>query len=252
MTYQNRVDPFGKFHAVAARGELMGNRGILHDSEQRVQQTHAHQNWIACALTFRGRKRTIMGPGTYTELFFLDEATAYAAGHRPCAECRRQDYKAFAQHWRQVHGEPEPGRALSQTIDRTLHAHRIARNRPKITFQAAAEELPDGTMLAVGDQAVLVWKARQFDWDFTGISKRGGRRDGQLARVSGKSPLGETLRYAVNHWDGLCVFLDDGRVEMGTNAVERCIRPLTNYTQEYTIRRLRRRRRTLGHRGVAH
>lgn len=172
MPYQNRVDPFGEFHAAPARGELMGNRGILHDDEKRIVNTHRHQNWIAPTLAFSGRKRTIMSPGTYTELFFLDEATAYAAGHRPCAECRYREYKEFSRYWREVHGDPEQGRLLSKTIDRRLHAHRIARNRQKVTFEAAAEDLPDGTLFAVGDQAVLVWNGGQFDWSFTGYRKR--------------------------------------------------------------------------------
>lgn len=172
MPYQNRVDPFGRFHAVPARGTLMGNRGILHDNEQRILRTHGHQNWIACSLTFRSRKRRVMGPGTYSELFFPDEATAYAAGHRPCGECRYRDYQAFAHSWREVHGEPEPGQSLARTIDRKLHAHRIARGGRKVTFQAAAEALPDGTIFAVGEQAVLVWKGRQFDWSFTGYRER--------------------------------------------------------------------------------
>ncbi|HLS68425.1 MAG TPA: hypothetical protein VK035_03710 [Kiloniellales bacterium] len=113
-----------------------------------------------------------MGPAAYTELFFLDEATAYAAGHRPCAECRYRDYKEFSGYWREVHGNPEPGRPLSKSIDRRLHAHRIARNRQKVTFEAAAEDLPDGTIFALGDQAVLVWNSWQLDWSFTGYRKR--------------------------------------------------------------------------------
>lgn len=87
MTRTNRVDPSGQFHAVPAKGTLMGNRGILHDDEGRIVKSHAHQNWVACTLQFKNRKREIMAPGRYTELFFLDEATAFAAGHRPCAEC---------------------------------------------------------------------------------------------------------------------------------------------------------------------
>ena len=89
MPHQNRVDPMGGFHAVTSRGALMGNRGILHDAEKRIGKTHVHQNWIICVLEFKGRKRELMAEGCYTELFFLDEATALAAGHRPCAECQR-------------------------------------------------------------------------------------------------------------------------------------------------------------------
>ena len=105
MTNQNRVDPFGTLHAVAARGQLMGNRGILHDDTQQIVRMYAHQNWVTCALSFKGRHRKIMQPGHYTELFFLDEATAFAtpetkssptsggaftANPRPAAHFRRR------------------------------------------------------------------------------------------------------------------------------------------------------------------
>ena len=93
---QNRVDPFGKICAIPARGALMGNRGgRLHTPEQRVVRSWVSRRWITCRLTFRDRRRHVMGD-SYTELFFMDEATALAAGHRPCFECRRADAKAFA------------------------------------------------------------------------------------------------------------------------------------------------------------
>jgi hypothetical protein len=172
MSYQNRVDPFGTFHATTARGELMGNRGILHDPTRRIQRRHAHQNWVTCALTFKGRHREIMQPGRYTELFFLDEATAFAAGHRPCAECRRTRYREFTDWWRRVHNEPEADRPLAPTIDRLLHATRIARGGRKVTFEAAVDGLPDGTIFAAGDLAALIWRGRQLDWSFHGYSER--------------------------------------------------------------------------------
>lgn len=172
MNHRNRVDPFGTFHATAARGDLMGNRGILHDDAQSTVRTHAHQNWVACALVFKGRHREIMQPGKYTELFFLDEATAFAAGHRPCAECRRERYREFTECWRRVLGEPPAGKSMPQTIDRLLHAHRIARGGQKVTFEAAVEDLPDGTIFAAADRAVLVWSGRQFDWSDDGYAER--------------------------------------------------------------------------------
>jgi len=135
MTLQNRVDPFGHFHAVPARGDLMGNRGILHDDQKHVRKTHAHQNWVTCSLSFKGRKRLVMGPGTYTELFFLDEATAFAAGHRPCATCRRDRYLEFIRIWEAVHGGPKEDRTVPQTVDRMLHKSRITR-REKVTYEA--------------------------------------------------------------------------------------------------------------------
>lgn len=90
MPRQNRVNPFGEIIATPERGTFMGNRGVLHDEEGRVRRKWKVKRWIVCVLEFRGRKRKVMTPRRYTELFFLDEATALAAGHRPCAECRRE------------------------------------------------------------------------------------------------------------------------------------------------------------------
>ena len=99
MPLQNRVTPFGELIATPARGTLMGNRGCLHDAQQRIRRTFAVKRWIICVLEFKGRHRQVMAPGQYTELFFLDEATALAAGHRPCAECQRARYDLFRAHW---------------------------------------------------------------------------------------------------------------------------------------------------------
>lgn len=192
MSLQNRVDPFGTFHAVTAKGSLMGNRGILHDEAKTVTRTHAHQNWVTCALSFKGRRRDIMAPGRYTELFFLDEATALAAGHRPCAECRRARYTEFTALWQQVHGGPEAGRSLPQTIDRALHAARIARGR-KVTFTADIADLPDGVMVAAGETAVLIWRGGQFDWSFEGYRPRPVPLAG-LVEVLTPKPLVEVIR----------------------------------------------------------
>jgi hypothetical protein len=103
---QNRVTPFGEIVAVAARGTLTGNRGVLHDAEQRIVRDWQVRRWIACRLEFRGRWRPVMPPGRWTALFFLDEATALAAGHRPCAECRHADYQRFRTAWSIAHAWP--------------------------------------------------------------------------------------------------------------------------------------------------
>ncbi|MEO8821838.1 MAG: hypothetical protein ABI267_08810 [Ginsengibacter sp.] len=92
---QNRVDPFGNIIKTTARGSWMGNRGILHNDQQQVLRPFKLKAWITCKLEFNGRKRPVMAPHRYTGLFFLDEATSFAAGHRPCFECRRQDYHKF-------------------------------------------------------------------------------------------------------------------------------------------------------------
>ena len=103
MPRQNRVTPFGEIIATPERGTFMGNRGILHDPDGRVRRKWVLKNWLVCVLEFRGRKRTVMTPNRYTELFFLDEATALAAGHRPCAECRHARFIDFCLAWKAAH-----------------------------------------------------------------------------------------------------------------------------------------------------
>src|SRR5271157_663433 len=161
MPRQNRVTPFGELIATESRGTLMGNRGCLHDNQQHIRRAFACKRWIACVLEFRGRHRAIMTPGRYTELFFLDEATALAAGHRPCAECRLERFLAFCNAWKAAH--PGDGRLRWPTapeIDDRLHAERVASNRSERTFTSALEELPDGVFVTAtcwGEQAYLVW-----------------------------------------------------------------------------------------------
>jgi len=96
---QNRVDPFGNILKTSARGLWMGNRGILHNDRKELLRPFKLKAWITCKLQFNGRKREVMTPNRYTELFFMDEATSFAAGHRPCFECRREDYKKFKTLW---------------------------------------------------------------------------------------------------------------------------------------------------------
>src|SRR2546426_5734544 len=127
---QNRVTPFGELIATPERGTLMGKRGgCLHDTAQRIVRPFVSRRWIACLLEFKGRRRTVMTPGRYTELFFLDEATALAAGHRPCAECQRARYDLFRAHWA-GRGRKLPG---TDHMDDVLHAQRIDGNRANRT-----------------------------------------------------------------------------------------------------------------------
>ena len=100
--HQNRVDPFGRLVADPARGAWFGNRGCLHDDEGQIRRFHSGRRWIYCRLEFKGRRRELLQPGRYTELFFLDEVTAFAAGHRPCAECLRERFNEFRAHWPDV------------------------------------------------------------------------------------------------------------------------------------------------------
>src|ERR1700688_1868525 len=147
MPLQNRVDPFGSLISTAARGTIMGNRGgALHNADREIVRGYKSRRWIACVLEFRGRYRVVMSPNRYTELFFLDEAVAFAAGHRPCAECRRERYNAFKDAWRLVHRLHET--PFADEMDVELHPARIDR-RKKVTYEAALRSLPDGCFVQV-------------------------------------------------------------------------------------------------------
>ncbi|HLT02438.1 MAG TPA: hypothetical protein VK001_09670, partial [Geminicoccaceae bacterium] len=166
MPLQNRVTPTGEIIAHAARGTLMGNRGILHDETRRLGAARwRHRAWICCRLSFKDRRREVMAPGRYTELFFLDEATALAAGHRPCYECRRDDFRAFRAAWRRALGSPD---ASAAGIDRALHEARVdPRTRRQIRFEAALDDLPDGTFVLLPDDTsalLLIAGDRLLPW----------------------------------------------------------------------------------------
>ncbi len=133
-----------------------------------------------------------MAQGRYTELFFLDEATAFAAGHRPCATCRRARYRAFLAAWQQAHGGAEEGRSLSQTIDRTLHNARIYRLE-KVTFEGPVADMPDGTLCADGDTPIMIWQGRQYRWSFEGYTPQATPLAGTV-RVLTPKPLIEVFR----------------------------------------------------------
>ena len=147
MPLQNRVTPEGEIIATPHRGLMMGNRGgAFHLPDKALgPRRWATKQWIACVLDFKGRHREVMQPNRYTELFFLDEATALAAGHRPCFECRRADADRFAELWAKVHGDPE--RARAPAMDDMLHAERVDRERRKITFRARRGDVPSGSFV---------------------------------------------------------------------------------------------------------
>jgi hypothetical protein len=159
MPLQNRVDPWGCLHSVEARGAWMGNRGVLHDEARHIVRPWRLKAWILCRLRFKGRKREVFAPGRYSELFFLDEATAFSAGHRPCAECNRERFMAFKRAWQSG--------AKAAEIDSALHAERIAGGE-KVSYEAPLEELPDGTMIEGDGTALLVRGAALFPWSFSG------------------------------------------------------------------------------------
>jgi hypothetical protein len=158
---RNRVTPFGEILALPGRGLLMGNRGILHAADGTLVRDSQVRRWIACRLEFRGRHRQVLTPGTWTELFFLDEAAALAAGHRPCGECRHADYALFQATWRQA--LPAAG-ASADEMDAVLHAERRVRPWVKRTFVTDFSALPDGTYVAEAGQAWLVLGETLLAW----------------------------------------------------------------------------------------
>jgi hypothetical protein len=164
MARRNRVSPFGTIEADRARGTLMGNRGCLVNASGELVRDYDGTRWITCLLAFKGRppRRPLMAPGRYTELFFLDEATACAAGHRPCFECRRADAKAFAGAWRELH----PGDTRAPLIDARLHAERTSGAHE----HAACAELPDGAMVSLDGSAWLVIGGALLAWTHAGYT----------------------------------------------------------------------------------
>lgn len=157
---QNRVTPLGQLLDTPERGLVYGNRGCLHDAVGRIRRPYAVRRWISCRLEFRGRRRTpLLQPGRFTELFFLDEATAFAAGHRPCAECRRGDYDRFSALWRQLHPEDRGADA----IDLTLHGERWREGRQR-RHRTAYGELPNGSFVLRDSAPWLVQGAALVRW----------------------------------------------------------------------------------------
>jgi hypothetical protein len=165
---QNRVTPAGEIVAVPERGLLMGNRGCLHRPDRTLGTARWRSKlWICCVLEWRGVRRDPMPPGRWTALFFLDEATALAAGHRPCGYCRRPAYLAYTQAWQAARGLGGPPRAGE--MDAGLHAERVdPRTRRQRTHWARAGTLPDGVMVRHdGDPGLLAGGAVR-PWSFAG------------------------------------------------------------------------------------
>lgn len=175
MPLQNRVDPFGHIHAVAARGMFTGNRGVIHDPETKtlLRRRWTTKAWIVCALVHpRGKSRDVFGsnaPGGgagWTELFFLDEVTAFAAGHRPCFYCRRERAQDFALRFGEAFGVTRPKVA---EIDGRLHTERLASGRqPHQLSEREVRSLPDGAMIALGSKPFAVRRGALLPWSFAG------------------------------------------------------------------------------------
>ncbi len=163
MPLQNRMTPLGDIVAVADRGLVYGNRGCLHDEHGRIRRRYAGRRWIACRLDIRGRHRSpLFQPGKFTELFFLDEATAFAAGHRPCALCRRDDYRRFLAIC---------GAGGADEIDATLHTERLGERR-----RTTSSPLPDGAFVLHDGEPFLVLGDSLRRWTTAGYTERIARR----------------------------------------------------------------------------
>jgi|SRR5690348_423445 len=168
---QNRVGPMGNIIDSPARGAWMGNRGQLHDDTKFIQRPFKLKAWLTCLLEFKGRKREVMSPGLYTELFFLDEATAFSAGHRPCFECRREDHYRFKMFW--LKGNPEykfTENTSINKIDAILHTERINSRGNKITYLDNIDNLPAGTFILFDNEPYLVANHQLYHWTASGYN----------------------------------------------------------------------------------
>ncbi|GGA98250.1 hypothetical protein [Puia dinghuensis] len=168
---QNRVDPLGNIIRTPARGHWMGNRGVLHNPQQEIVRPWKLKAWITCVLVFKGRRRAVMAPDRWTELFFFDEATAFAAGHRPCFECRREDALRFKRCW--LKGNPEYGfdeRTSMQEIDAVLHRERVSADGQKVMYDAYFGALPDGSFILWKGEPHLVYDGLVYRWSPEGYA----------------------------------------------------------------------------------
>jgi hypothetical protein len=175
VALQNRVTPLGELVAAPGRGLVYGNRGCLHDPGGRIRRRYAGKRWIACRLEFQGwRRHPLLQPGRFTELFFLDEATAFAAGHRPCALCRRSDYNRFGAAWQQLHS----GETGADVIDARLQAERIEPGtQAQLHHAAPLAELPDGAFVLLEGDPWLVRGQELLRYAPDGYGERRARND---------------------------------------------------------------------------
>lgn len=169
---QNRVDPFGNFIKTEARGSWWGNRGALHKDGQEILRRFKLEQWITCVLEYKGIRRQIMGPGRLTELFFLDEATSFSAGHRPCALCRRPAYDAFKAAW--IKGNPSYGfdaKTSIKEIDHIMQAERMNASGEKITYEERLGKMTDGMMIVYKREPYLYSREMLHLWTAFGYEK---------------------------------------------------------------------------------
>jgi hypothetical protein len=170
MPLQNRVTPTGDIIAAPHRGMFTGNRGIIHDpATKTLTRRWANQAWLTCVCEFRGWRRNVMGERSWTELFFLDEATALSAGHRPCFFCRRDDANRFRSAWDEGNGTRG---VLARDIDAVLHRERLVGGKKRLhALTVPLEKLPDGAMVQDGNESYLIAKGRALLWSPAGYGK---------------------------------------------------------------------------------
>ena len=195
MPLQNRVDPFGELFAAPVRGTLFGNRGGRFHRDDRTlgRRRWVSRQWICCVLDFKGRQRDVWGR-FYTELFFLDEVTALAAGHRPCFECRRKDAVAFAEAWARARKLPK--RPSAPEMDDVLHPERLD-GRAKRTHRRNIDGLPDGAMVVLDDEPYAVRGNSLLRWTPKGYETRKRRPKGMTVEVL--TPPGTLLVLAAGY-----------------------------------------------------
>jgi hypothetical protein len=175
MPLQNRVNPFSKIIATAERGTFTGNRGVIHNGQKEIIKNHSVKYWITCMLEYKEMHRAVMTPNRWTELFFLDEATAFAAGHRPCGFCRHTDFKHFKNLWLEANGEKYGlmKNVKMDVIDNIIHKERLDENNVQKTFSASLQTLPDGVLIKVteNENAYLWHRQNLYQWSFKGYKK---------------------------------------------------------------------------------
>jgi hypothetical protein len=189
---QNRVTPLSELIATPARGLVYGNRGCLHDDSGQIRRRYNGRRWISCQLQFKDWHRgPLLQPGKFTELFFMDEATAFAAGHRPCALCRRADYTRFVDTWQTLH----PGPSHADAIDAQLHEERVEPGtRAQQHHDAPFDELPDGVFVLHDDAPHLVLGDGLLAWSPAGYEARRPRPSRAQARVITPPSIVSVLR----------------------------------------------------------
>jgi len=170
MPLQNRVLPTGEIAAIPDRGMFVGNRGIIHNPATRtlLRKRWSTDAWLTCVLEFRGRRRKVMQRQSWTELFFLDEATAFAAGHRPCFYCRREDANRFRASWEKGNRMSE---LLAPEIDAVLHRERFASTKKLHPLPKSIEKLPDGAMVQADEESFLIAQGRVLRWSPSGYRR---------------------------------------------------------------------------------